>query len=205
MTIISVTEEVKVLIKKTEFSPDFIDNYLNSNFLAVEKENDSIIGAGFIGGLLHSYGLEILEEYRGKGIGKKILNEVIEECKKRNFSMISGVWKQTNLTPMKMHMRIGFIPIFNIYYNEKEGREIVVVLPLNKKGRLFVKLCRIFDSRLGNLLFAIFFKVLTPFLKNLIAFSGDKISAISISSCFKNYVPTKMILELINKTNKESL
>ena len=204
MAIIGVTEEVKTILKKSKFDPEFVDNFLNSDFLAIQKENNLIIGVGFIGGLLHSYGLEILEEYRGMGIGKKILNEVVDECKKRNFSIITGAWKQTNLAPIKMHMRIGFIPIFNLYYNEKEGREIIVVMPLNKKGCLFVKLCKIFDSKLGNLFFASFFKLLTPFLKSLIAFSGNVISPISISSCFKNYIPTKIILESHNKTNKEN-
>ena len=131
--------------------------------------------------------------------GKNKISEnskcICDECKKRNFSIIVGVWKQTNLAPIKMHMRIGFLPVFNLYYNEKEGREIIVVMPLNKKGRLFVKLCKIFDSKLGNLFFASFFKLLTPFLKSLIAFSGDAISPISISSCFKNHIPTKIILE----------
>lgn len=204
MTIINVTDEVKILLKKTKFSPDFIDIFINSNFLIVQKENDSIIGAGFIGGMFHSYGLEILEEYRGKGLGKKILYETVKECKKRNFSVITGVWKQINLAPIEMHMKIGFVPVFNLHYNEKEGREIIVIMPLNKKGQLFVKLCKIFDSKLGNLIFAIFFKLMTPFLKSLIAFSGDTISPISISSCFKNYISTKIVLETKVANQKKS-
>jgi hypothetical protein len=204
MTIINVTDEVKILLKETKFSPDFIDIFMNSDFLIMQKENDSIIGAGFIGGMFHSYGLEILEEYRGKGLGKKILYETVEECKKRNFSVITGVWKQTNLAPIGMHMKIGFVPVFNLHYNEKEGREIIVIMPLNKKGQLFVKLCKIFDSKLGNLIFAIFFKLMTPFLKSLIAFSGDTISPISISSCFKNYISTKIVLETKVPNQKKS-
>lgn len=193
MVIVNVTEEIQELIKKTNYSSQFVDNCLNSEFLAIEKENNSIRGAGFVGGVLHSYGIEILEEFRGKGIAKKLLNEIIEECKQRHFSIISGVFKPTNLVSGKMHIKVGFMPVFNIYYNEKEGREIIVILPLDGKGFFFVKLCKLFDSKFGNLLFAMLFKLLTPFLKNIIGFSGSTISPISISLCLQNYKPTKKL------------
>jgi len=201
MVIVNVTEEIKKLIKKINYSDQFIDNCLNSEFLGIEKENEKIIGTGFVGGILHSYGIEILEEFQGKGIAKRLLAEIIKECKQRNFSLISGVFKPTNIVSVKLHMKVGFIPVFNIYYNTQEGREIIVILPLNKKGLFFIKLCKLFDSKFGNLIFAVSFKLMTSFLKNLIAFSTDSISTISISQCFKNFKPTKIILEQTNDKN----
>jgi len=201
MVIVNVTEEIKKLIKKSAHSDQFIDICLNSEFFGIEKENEKIIGTGFVGGVLHSYGIEILEEFRGKGIAKRLLTEIIKECKQRNFSLISGVFKPTNLISVKLHMKVGFIPVFNVFYNKKEGREIIVILPLNKRGIFFVKLCKLFDSKFGTLIFAVSFKLLTPFLKNLIAFSENSISTISVSQCFKNFKPTKIILEQSNGKN----
>ncbi len=201
MVIVNVTEEIKQLIKKINYGDSHLNNCLNSEFLGIEKENEKIIGTGFVGGIFHSYGIEILEEFRGKGIAKRLLAEIINECKQRNFSLISGVFKPTNLVSVKMHMKVGFIPVFNIYYNTQEGREIIVILPLNKKGLFFIKLCKFFDSKFGNLIFAVSFKLMTSFLKNLIAFSGESISPISISQCFKNFKPTKTILEQANEKN----
>lgn len=198
--IIDITNTTKNEIINSNFSKSFIDNCINSKFLAVEIFNSKIIGVGFVGGFLNSYGIEILENFRGKGISKKLLNEVIQECKKRNFSIITGVFKPTNNISVKLHIKAGFVPCFSIYYNNVEKREIIVILPLNIKGKCFLTLSRFFNSRLGNIIFLVLFKLIQPFLRQAIAFSNDVIPRLDIGMGIKNYQSVNNILDELSKS-----
>jgi len=198
MVIVQVTDEVRKTLRNSNFSPLFLDNCLNSRFLAVEFNNQEIIGACFVGGLLNSNGIEINEEFRGKGLGKKLLSEILEECQKRKISFLVGVFKPTNAISIKTHMKIGYQPLFTFHYNKMEGKEIVVILPFNKKGHLLTSLLRLFDTRIGNIFFAILMSVLRSFLKGLISFSSDQMPKIDFLYSVKNFEKVQKTLEDIH-------
>ena len=201
--IVNVDKEIKNLLQKnSEFSDLFIENCINSKFLSVEKNNSQIIGACFVGGILNSNGIEINEKFRGKGLGKKLVNEVIDECKNRKISLLTGVFKPSNVISIKTHIKIGYIPVFTIYYNQNEGREIIVINPLNKKGSLFFNFAKIFDTRIGNCLFSFLWIILRPCLKNLIAFPGEKIPKIDFVSSLKKFENVKTTLKTIDLDSK---
>lgn len=182
-----VTEDIKRKLRESSFSSIFLDNCLNSKFLAIEEYNSRIAGACFVGGLLNSNGIEVTENFRGKGLGKKFLDEVLQESRKRKISFLTGVFKPSNLVSIQMHMKIGYRPIFTFHYNKLEGKEIVVMLPLNKKGNVLMHFLRIFNSRIGNFTFSIIFFLLRPFLKNLIAFSASKMPKIDFLYSISNF------------------
>ena len=193
MTIVNVTNNIKKKLLESNFSARFLDNCLNSKFLSIELHDEKIVGVGFVGGLLNAYGIEITEELQGKGIGKKILNEIIDECKKRKISYLSGIFKPSNTNSVKMHMNVGFVPLFTFYYNKTEGAEIPVILPFNKKGKFLITIFRIFNTKLGNRIFGIILSLSQPFLKNLIAFSSDELPKLDLKYSTKNF-------EKINET-----
>jgi len=197
--IVSVNNEIKkLLIKNSEFSELFLNNCINSKFLAIEKLNSEIIAACFVGGILNSNGIEINKEFRGKGLGKKLVNEIMNECENRKISMLTGVFKPTNLISIKTHMKIGYKPVFTIFYNNEEGREIIVINPLNFKGKLFFNLVKVFDTRIGNAIFSLLWILMRPFLKNLIAFSGNKIPAIDFLNSLRHFEKIKKTLKDIH-------
>ena len=195
MTIVKVTDEIKEKLLSSNFSKRFLDNCFNSNFLAIELNNKKIIGIGFVGGILNSYGIEIIEEFRGKGIGKKLLNEINNKCKKEKFSFLTGVFKPTNTNSVKMHMKVGYVPLFTFYYNKIEGAEIPVILPFNKKGLFLIKLFKICNTRFGNFLFALILSFLQPFLKNLITFSNNEMPKLDLKYCMTNFEKVTKTLE----------
>jgi len=192
--IVDVNDDIKKIITDSNFSSEFIDNCLNSKFLAIMKNDSKVIGCAFVGGFLNSYGIEILEGFRGQGISKKLLNEVIHECKKRKISMLTGVFKPSNLISIKLHTKVGFIPVFSIYYNKIEKREIIVILPINHKASMFLSFSRFFNNRFGNFVFILLFKILNPILKNMIAFSGDKIPKIDFILSIKNFKTVQNVI-----------
>jgi len=197
MVIVEVTDEVKEALRNSDFTPLFLDNCLNSKFLAVEFENQKIIGACFVGGLLNSNGIEINEEFRGKGMGKKLLSEILEECKKRKISFLVGVFKPTNAVSIKTHLKIGYLPLFTVHYNKKEGKEIVVILPFNKKGDLLMSFLKLFNFRIGNIFFAMLMRISRPLLKDIIAFSSGKMPKIDFFYSIKHFEKVQKTLETI--------
>ena len=197
MVIVNVDEKMKSELKCSTFSSLFLNNCLNSKFLAIEKYDQKIIGVCFVGGLLNSNGIEILDEFQGKGLGKKLLKEIIIECNKRNISFLTGVFKPTNLISIKTHLKIGYVPLFTFFYNKVEGKEIVVILPFNKKGILLAKILTIFNIKIGNFFFALSIYLSKPFLKNIIAFSGDEIPKIDLKYSINNFEKVQTTLSKI--------
>jgi len=187
MTIVEISEDIKRKLKKTSFSSSFIANCFISKFLAIAQHDSEIIGANFVGGLLNATGIEVDEKFRGKGISTKLLDETLEECKKRKISFLSGAFKPTNSISIKIHTKIGYVPVFTSNYNKIEGKEIVVVLPFNKKGKFVVNLMKIFNTRFGNAIFGLSLVLFRGLLKHLIAFSGNEMSKIDLSYSIRHF------------------
>lgn len=198
VAIINVNDDIKRRLKESNFSLLFLNNCLNSKFLSIEEHNSKIVGVCFVGGLLNSNGIEIQEEFRGKGIGKKLLNEILLECKKRDISFMVGVFKPSNAISIKTHMNLGYRPVFTFHYNKEEGKEIVVILPFNSKGFFLMKMLKFFNTKIGNMLFGIIFRLLNPILKDLIAFSGDEMPKIDLLYSIKNFEKVEKTLSEID-------
>jgi len=206
MTIVYVDSGIKEELKKSNFSSGHLNNCINSKFLSIEQINSQIVGACFVGGIMNFNGIEIQKEFRGKGLGKKLLSEILAECKKENISFLSGVFKPSNITSIKAHTKIGYKPVFTCHYSKKEGKEIVVILPFNKKGLFMINFMKIFNTRIGNAMFALLLYLLKPFLKNLIAFSANAMPEIELSYSLSNFEKVqdtfKEIDSIINKDTK---
>lgn len=198
--IVDVDSEIKeFLLKNSEFSELFVDNCLNSKFLSIEKNNSEIVGACFVGGLLNSNGIEINKKFQGKGLGKKLVNEILDECAKRNISFLTGVFKPSNIISIKTHLKIGYVPVFTIYYNEEEGQEIVVINSFNKKGKFLYYLMTFFNTKIGNMIFSSLWILFSPFLKQLIAFPGNKIPKIDFKNSIKKFEKVQTTIKNIQK------
>ena len=112
------------------------------------------------------------------------------------MSFIMGAIKPTNLVSIDIHVKIGYRPVFTFHYNQKEGKEIAVILPINKKGKLIMRFLKIFNTKIGNMIFEICLKGLRPALKILLAFSSNVIPIVDLSYSIKNF-------EKVEKTIKE--
>jgi len=184
------------MLRKTDFGPVFLDNCINSKFLVAEIMDEQIVGACFVGGILNSNGIEIAKSHRGKRLGTKLLNELFDYCNKQNIPFLTGVFKPSNAISIHAHMKIGYIPLFAVYYNEEEGMEIVVILPFNKKGKLLTKLLRIFNTKIGNFFFVLSFKILSPFFKQLIAFDEKNMPKMEFGKSIQKFQKVEKLIDL---------
>ena len=198
MVIIHINTKIKQKLKQNNFSTLFLNNCHNSKFLSIHEINSKIVGVGCVGGLMNHYAIELKDEYYGRGLWRNIFNEIHTESQNRNMSFLTGVYKTTNLISIKIQTSLGFTPIFSIDYNKVEGREVVIILPFNSKGKLIKKIMKIFDTKIGNMLFSLFFILSKPILKNIIGLSSKTMSKIDLKYSLYNFEKVKAVMEKIN-------
>ena len=198
MVIVTINEEIKQKLKQNNFSTLFLNNCHNSKFLSIHEINSKIVGVGCVGGLMNHYAIELKNEYYGRGLWRNIFNEIHTESQNKNMSFLTGVYKTTNLISIKIQTSLGFTPIFSIDYNKVEGREVVIILPFNSKGKLIKKIMKIFDTKIGNMLFSLFFILSKPILKNIIGLSSKTMSKIDLKYSLYNFEKVKAVMEKID-------
>jgi len=196
--IMNVNDDIKRMLRNSDFSPNFLDNLLNAKFLAVQQVDSKIVGAAFVGGVMNTYGIEISENFQGRGLWKKLYDEILRECKNRKISFLMGTFKPDNLISIKIHMKLGFIPVFTFHYNKTEGREIVIILPIGRKGRLLKNFLRIFDTRTGNCILVILLLIMRPFLRHIIAYSNDVMPSVDFWYSVCNFEKINVFLNEID-------
>ena len=198
MVIVNISEELKKKLKEDNYSELFLNNCYNSKFLSIHEINSKIVGVGCVGGLMNHYAIELKNEYYGRGLWRNIFKEIHTESKNRNLSFLTGVYKTTNLISIKIQTSLGFTPIFSIDYSKSEGREVVIILPFNSKGKLIKNFMNIFDTKIGNILFSLFFILLKPLLKNIIGLSADTMPKIDLKYSLHNFEKVKSVMKKIN-------
>lgn len=72
------------------------------------KENP---GYGFVSEHIPELGIAIEKEYRGKGLGKKLMNSIIEEAKNNGFDELSLSVDANNSNAIQLYDKIGFIQV----------------------------------------------------------------------------------------------
>ena len=115
-------------------------------FLVIEEDKGKIIGAGGIGSFFNIQSLQVLDEYKGKGIGKKLFVELLEEEKRRGYSFSLGSRNPENNPMVKLGDLTGRYVLFRIHYSPGITRDVNIVV-LRKRGKIVAKFNRRRDGR----------------------------------------------------------
>ena len=105
---------------------DFIFNIPNSLLVLLYDENKliSMVNGYEYNNIHHDWCICSLftnKEYRGQGLGYKIINYIIEEIKKyKPNKIVSGI-EQDNVSSIKVHEKIGFINSGMMWNEIEEG------------------------------------------------------------------------------------
>lgn len=164
-----------------------LKDFLRCKFLVIEEEDGKIIGASGIGGFFNVHGIELLENARGKGLGKALFSKNIEEAKRRGYSFILASRNPTNKVIVKLHDFFGFRRIFRIHYTQDMVRE-VIILVLRPRGKIVEKILRIFNTVTGTAILSIGLKISKSFLfAKLLAYDPNRFPNPEIKSIIKNF------------------
>ncbi|WP_338601002.1 tRNA(Met) cytidine acetyltransferase TmcA [Sulfolobus tengchongensis] len=84
--------------------------------------------------------IAVSPENQGKGIGSKILNEVIKNAQKENVDWIGSSFV-VDYSVLRFWVKNGFVPIYlsSIKNEQLNGYSIIVVKPLTERASKFVK------------------------------------------------------------------
>ena len=156
------------------------------DFFAIEEKDDLVIGAAGLGGLFHVSGIQILEKFRGKGLGKKLQNELILEAKKRNFSFLTVFNDPRNLTSEKLHNSLGYETIFRIHYSNEKVNDVKILI-FKKRGLFVKKWLQFFNSKTGIFFLGIMIKYSRKLFPKFILYNEENMPEPSIINMVKKF------------------
>ena len=187
MAVVRVDGALVKELERAGISDRILDNCRNAKFLIVRYDGEDIEGVCFVSGFLNTIGTEVTSGYRGRGISRVLLEELLDESKKRKMPFLISAFKPTNVPSIRAHTGIGCAPVFTFHYSRAEGKEIVIFLPLNGRGALVGRLLRAFDTRIGNATFALVIKGTRPLLELLLGFSADAMPPVDLAYSLRNF------------------
>jgi aminoglycoside 6'-N-acetyltransferase I len=98
----------------------FLDDH--KNYLLINKVNNNIAGFAYGYGLtrfdgknsmMYLHAIEVLPEYRRQGIGKGMINELVEICKKNNFLKMFLITETSNIPAVALYEKTGGVEKYN--------------------------------------------------------------------------------------------
>ena len=155
-------------------------------WLVLEKEGDVIAGAAGMGGTFHVSGIQINEIFRGKGIGKKIQKELIDESERRNYSYITVFNDPRNKTSVNLHDSLGYKKIFRIHYSKGIVNDVKAI-SFDRKGKIFIKFLEIFNTKIGTAFLAVSLKISKTFFPKLIIYNEKDLPSPDIKWIINNF------------------
>ncbi len=131
-------EEIKIFGKslgeKTLYN-EILYNKMSRYFIAlVEGKRVAYVGSWLTIPNAEILNLFVVEGYRGQGIGKKLVNKVIEICNKEDINMLTLEVRISNKYAIRMYEDIGFKEgIVRKKYYENNEDALLMILDLGGK------------------------------------------------------------------------
>ena len=155
-------------------------------FLVVEEDGGRIVGACGVGGLFNVPSLQIADEYQGRGIGKKLLQETLKEARQRGYSFIAGSRNPKNARAIKLHDFFGFYPVFRVHYTDDITRDVIILI-MRPRGRLVSAFFGIFNNLAGMIVLSLALKAAKPLFGRVLTYSPGEFPAPSITCMIRNF------------------
>jgi len=144
----------------------------SSDWAVVEELGGKIVGVAFMGGLFHVSGIQLLEEFQGKGLGKKLQSELIAESKKQNYSFISMFNDPRNEASENLHNSLGYKKLFRINYS-RDVKQDFKIISFNTKGKILSNLLKIFNTTCGMFFLGLMLKSFFPIFVKFVNHTED--------------------------------
>ncbi|MGN1298426.1 MAG: GNAT family N-acetyltransferase [Candidatus Scatovivens sp.] len=93
---------------KSKYTREFYFVKVNSEIIGctVNVYDDEIFGI---------YGIAIMKEYRGKGIGTEVIKQQLQTCKEKN-KKLAFLQTEEGFYPANLYRKIGFKDVCNVFY-----------------------------------------------------------------------------------------
>tara|TARA_B110000014_G_C20125156_1_gene598672 strand:- start:1058 stop:1624 length:567 start_codon:yes stop_codon:yes gene_type:complete len=185
MRIAEINEEVISKLQKSLISTE-MRSLESCEWAVLEEIDENIVGAAGMGGVFHVSGIQIKNEFRGKGIGKKIQAKLIEESYKKGYSFITVFNDPRNTNSVNLHDGLGYEKIFRIHYSKGMVNDVKGI-SFNKKGKVIINFLKIFNTKIGTIILAISLKILKAIFPKLIIYNEKNFPSPDIKWIIKNF------------------
>lgn len=187
-----MNKEILRMLRESGLSEE-MKSLENCDFLAIVEYSGKIIAASGIGGIFHVPSLQVLPEFKNKGLGGKLFGLVIKEAKNRNYSFISGSRNPENINAVRLHDFYGLKPIFQIKYAPELTRDIVI-LTFNKRGKVVSLLLNVFNNLIGMAILVFALKIFKKILfKSFLTYPEEEFPSPDITFAIKNFKKLKQL------------
>lgn len=131
-------EEIKIFGKslgEMTLYNEILYNKMSRYFIAtVDKKRVAYVGSWLTIPNAEILNLFVIENYRGLGLGKKLVDEVIKVCKIEKIEMLTLEVRVSNNYAIKMYERLGFkVGTTRKNYYENNEDALLMVLDLGGK------------------------------------------------------------------------
>ena len=185
MKIISVDKNIIRKLRESSVSTE-MKSLESCDWVVLYEENGIIGGAAGMGGMFNVSGIQLNENFRGRGIGKKIQKELIDESCRRGYSFITVFNDPGNTSSVKLHDSLGYEKLFRIHYSKGIVNDVKGI-SFDKKGKLLIGFLRIFNTKIGTVALAILLKILKTSFPKLIIYDEDELPSPDIKWIVNNF------------------
>ena len=185
MKVLQVNELVKKQLRESGISK-LMKSLESCEWVVLEEIDNRIVGVAGIGGLFHVSGIQIIPEFQGKGIGKKLQSTVIEESKRRGYSFITMFNDPRNKLSANLHDSLGYVRIFRIHYSQNFVSDVKAIV-FKKRGKIIINLLRIFNTKIGIFFLGCLLKVFRFAFPNIILYNEDNPPKPNIKWILQNF------------------
>ena len=185
MRMVNVDKNIITKLRESGIS-DEMKSIESSDWIIYETIDNEIIGAAGIGGIFHTSSINIHEKFRGKGYGKKIQKELVNEARKRNYSFVTVFVDPRNDSSIKMHDELGYKTMFRIHYSKDIIQDIKIII-FKKRGVIVKKFLECFNTKIGILFLACFLKISQNLFKKIFAYDEIKVPVANIKTIFTKF------------------
>ena len=182
---VNVDKNIITKLRESGIS-DEMKSIESSDWIIYETIDNEIIGAAGIGGIFHTSSINIHEKFRGKGYGKKIQKELVNEARKRNYSFVTVFVDPRNDSSIKMHDELGYKTMFRIHYSKDIIQDIKIII-FKKRGNVVRKFLKCFNTKIGIFFLACILKISRSLFKKMFAYDEKEIPVLSIKNIVINF------------------
>jgi len=186
MRVVDVDDNIIQELRNSGLSSEMISLEF-CKFLILEEEHGKIVAASGLGGFFNVHSLQILDGYRGKGLGKILFKRTIEEAKKKNYSFTLLSINPENTPIVKLTKSSGFKPLFRIHYADNLVRD-AGILVLKTKGKVLEKILKLFNTKIGITILAISLKIFRKFMfSSVLTLQSEEFPSPNLRYIIKNF------------------
>ena len=160
----------------------------SSDWLVIDESNEDITGAVGIGGIFHVSSIQVNQNFRGKGIGKLLQAELIQEAKRRGLSFVTVFIDPRNETSVKLHDSFNYDTIFRIHYSDEIIQDVKLIV-FKPRGKIIKKFLSCFNYKIGIFFLACALKLTKPLFKKVLSYNEE-------------YTPSPSIRTIVSKFEK---